>query len=350
MTKFIDVSMLATLLNRVGVERFLRELAQALHEDFVRWPDFEKCARTANHCEVGVVELMPVSDNNEYAFKYVNGHPGNTRYGLPTVMGFGALSSMETGYPLLLSELTLLTGLRTGATSALAAKALCRPDARSMAMIGCGAQSEFQILAFHELLGINEVRVYDIDPEAVAKLQRNLADKPINILAKPSTREAVKGADIVTTATADKRLATILEPDMIAPGMHINAIGGDCPGKTELHRDIVLAAKTFVEYEPQTRVEGEIQQVPADYPVTALWKVLHGSAAGRDTAQQITLFDSVGFAMEDYSALRYLYQLAKRENIGEDIELVPVMDNPKNLYGVAFETSPLNLARKVNLV
>ena len=82
---------------------------------------------------------------------------------------------------------------------------------------------------------------------------------------------------------------------MVGPGVHINAIGGDCPGKTELHRDILLRADTFVEYPPQTWIEGEIQQMDRSYPITELWQVVAGLAPGRRDAQQITLFDSVGF-------------------------------------------------------
>lgn len=93
---------------------------------------------------------------------------------------------------------------------------------------------------------------------------------------------------------------------MVGAGVHINAIGGDCPGKTELHRDILLRAETFVEYPPQTRIEGEIQQMDPDYPVTELWKVINGQVRGRLDDRQITLFDSVGFAIEDFSALRYI--------------------------------------------
>src|SRR3546814_11648694 len=98
---------------------------------------------------------------------------------------------------------------------------------------------------------------------------------------------------------------------MVGAGIHINAIGGDCPGKTELHRDILARARTFVEFEPQTRIEGEIQQMGADYPVTEFWQVLRGDADGRDDASQITLFDSVGFAIEDFSALRYIHEIGR---------------------------------------
>ncbi|TGV62131.1 ornithine cyclodeaminase, partial [Mesorhizobium sp. M00.F.Ca.ET.149.01.1.1] len=119
-------------------------------------------------------------------------------------------------------------------------------------------------------------------------------------------QDAVEGVDIITTVTADKQYATILTDNMVGSGVHINAVGGDCPGKTELHRDILLRSDIFVEFPPQTRIEGEIQQLDADHPVTELWQVMTGQAEGRKAPEQITLFDSVGFATEDFSALRYV--------------------------------------------
>ncbi|MCY1451461.1 Ornithine cyclodeaminase [compost metagenome] len=116
--------------------------------------------------------------------------------------------------------------------------------------------------------------------------------------------------------------------------MHLNAVGGDCPGKTELHRAIVEQAQVIVEYEPQSRIEGEIQQMPADSPVTEFWRVVAGESKGREHAGQVTLFDSVGFALEDYSALRYVLDAAQALGIGKDIGLVPVLEDPKDLYGL----------------
>ena len=335
MTRFLDVPAMSRLVRDVGPARFLRELAQAIGDDYLRWNDFDKSARLACHSPVGVIELMPVADAHRFAFKYVNGHPSNTGRGLPTVMAFGVLAEVDTGYPLLLSELTLTTALRTAATSALVAKKLARPGSKTMALIGNGAQSEFQALAFHTLLGITEIRVFDVDARATDKLVRNLAAFPaLRVIRAATAAEAVRGADIVTTVTADKALATILTPEMIEPGMHINAVGGDCPGKTELHADVLRGARVIVEYEPQTRIEGDIQQLPADFPVTELWRVLSGLAAGRENPQQVTVFDSVGFALEDYSALRYVYALALERGIGEDVALVPPGDDPKNLFGL----------------
>ena len=333
-TRYLSAPTLVRLVQTLGVEACLRGIAEHIREDFCRWPDFDKSARVANHSRDGVIELMPIADDTLYSFKYVNGHPKNTRVGLPTVMAFGVLADVDTGTPLLLSELTLTTALRTAAMSAVAAQALACPDSRVMALIGNGAQAEFQALAFAHLLGIRELRLFDTDPAATDKLVANLRDSGLTLTRCASTAEAVRGADIVTTVTADKTNATILTPEMLAPGMHINAVGGDCPGKTELHADVLRAARVFVEYEPQTRIEGDIQQLPADFPVTELWRVLTGQTPGRRDDAEVTVFDSVGFALEDYAALRFVHAAAERLGLGEALDLIPDLDDPKNLFGL----------------
>ena len=339
-TLYLSAPDVIELVRRRGVESCLRGMADYLHADFLRWGAFDKSARVASHSRDGVIELMPIADGQTYAFKYVNGHPRNTRWGLPTVMAFGVLADVATGAPLLLSELTLTTALRTAAMSALAARALARPGARTMALIGNGAQSEFQALAFHHLLGITTLRLFDTDPAATAKLQANLRGTGLAAVACTSTAEAVRGADIVTTVTADKTNATILTPDLLAPGMHINAVGGDCPGKTELHADVLRQAQVFVEYAPQTRIEGDIQQLPADFAVTELWEVLLGQRSGRRSDAAITVFDSVGFALEDFSALRFLRVAATELGLGQPMALIPELADPKNLFGVLRQSTP----------
>ena len=333
MTIFVDVPTICRLIERVGIAEFIAGVESTMNEDFKQWQGFDKCARVASHSELGVVELMPIAGADKYAFKYVNGHPANTAKGIPTVMAFGALADVDTGYPELLAELTLTTAFRTAATSAMAAKALARTDSTVMGMIGCGAQSEFQAIAFHTLVGINEVRIFDIDADAINKLENHLRNFPsLKVTKVGSAEAAVADADIITTCTADKAWATILTEDMVKPGMHINAIGGDCPGKTELHADVLRKAKIFVEYEPQTRIEGDIQQLPASHPVNDLWRVIAEQEVGRETDEQITVFDSVGFALEDYSALRYVQKLAIQYGEGEEIDLIPKLENPKDLF------------------
>lgn len=331
---FISVENMMDLVLGIGVEHFLNGLAGYIEDDFVKWERFDKVARVAAHSREGVIELMPTSDGQLYSFKYVNGHPKNTRTGRQTVTAFGVLSDVDSGYPLLVSEMTILTALRTAATSAVAAKHLARKDSRTMAIIGNGAQSEFQALAFKSILGIETIRLFDIDPAATERCRRNLAGLGMTITACKSTEDAVEGADIITTVTADKQNATILTDNMIGSGVHINAVGGDCPGKTELHRDILLRSSVFVEFPPQTRVEGEIQQLPEDHPVTELWQVISGDVPGRVSDAQNTLFDSVGFAIEDFSALRFVRDKIQGSMHFETLDLLADPDEPRDLYGM----------------
>ncbi|MDH2292369.1 ornithine cyclodeaminase [Cobetia sp. 10Alg 146] len=335
MTRFVDVPTLSRMVDHIGEIKFFNFLVDYLESDYQRWFEFDKSARVAAHSEIGVIELMPVADSERYTFKYVNGHPGNPTQGLMTVMAFGVLSDVDSGYPVLLSELTLSTAFRTAATSVMVARHMARSDSTVMALIGNGSQSEFQALAFHHLLGIREIRCFDVDSNASEKLAYNLSGLPgLRVILCESAHEATKGADIITTVTADKCNATILTPDMVSPGVHINGVGGDCPGKTEIHVDILQKSRIIVEYAPQSRIEGEIQQMPEDHPVTEFWEVLANKSKGRINDTEITIFDSVGFALEDYSTLRLINDCARELKLGEDILLVPVPDDPKDLYSL----------------
>jgi ornithine cyclodeaminase len=331
---FVSVDHMMKLVLSVGVETFLTELAGFIEDDFRRWENFDKTPRVASHSSEGVIELMPTSDGVVYGFKYVNGHPRNTRDGRQTVTAFGVLADVANGYPVLLSEMTILTALRTAATSAVAARYLAPKGSRTMAIIGNGAQAEFQALAFKALLGVDRLRLYDIDPVASAKCVRNLSGFGCDIHVARSTEEAVEGAQIVTTVTADKQYATILTDNLVGAGIHINAVGGDCPGKTELHPDILRRSDIFVEYPPQTRIEGEIQQLAPDHPVIELWKVIAGQVEGRRNPAQITLFDSVGFATEDFSALRYVRSRLEGTSYFEELDLLADPDEPRDLFGM----------------
>jgi ornithine cyclodeaminase len=337
-TLFVGADDMRRLVQALGLGACIAGVADRIGRDFRRWGDFDKSARVAAHSEVGVIELMPVADGARFAFKYVNGHPGNTALGLPTVMAFGVLADVDTGAPRLLAELTLATAIRTAAMSALAARTLARRGARTMALVGNGAQSEFQALAMRDLVGIRALRLFDVDPAASAKLARNLAGQGLAIEVCRDTASALRGADIVTTVTADKALATIVTPEMVEPGMHFNAVGGDCPGKTELHPGVLSAASVFVEYEPQTRIEGDLQQMPPGFGVTEFWQVLSGHRPGRTAAAQVTVFDSVGFALEDFSALGFLHDAARRLGIGRPVDLVARARDPKDLFGWAAST------------
>ncbi|WP_299947825.1 ornithine cyclodeaminase [uncultured Ruegeria sp.] len=331
---FVSVDNMMRLVHHIGLEQMITQIAAQIEADFKRWESFDKTPRIPAHSPHGVIELMPTSDGEAYGFKYVNGHPKNTSEGLQTVTAFGLLADVYTGYPTLLTEMTMLTALRTAATSALVGKYLAPKSATTMAMIGNGAQSEFQCLAFKAMCGIDTVRLYDTDANATSKCAANLQGKGLTIVACKTPEEAIEGAQIITTCTADKKYATILTDNMVGPGVHINAIGGDCPGKTELHRDILLRSEIFVEYPEQTRIEGEIQALEADHPVTEMWEVMTGQAKGRTDDRQITLFDSVGFAIEDFSALRYIKNAIEDTDFFEALDMLADPDDPRDLFGM----------------
>ena len=334
-TKYIDLPTMAKYLKSVGAETVIKRLVPYLEEDYKRWNDFDKVPRMAHHSPVGVIELMPIGDSKTYSFKYVNGHPENPKHNFLTVMAIGVLAEVCTGFPLLLSELTLTTAVRTAATSVMAAKYLAKPNPKKMALIGNGCQSEFQALGFHHILGVEEIYCYDVDPAATDKLMDNLKDvKGLKLIKCSSTKEACKGVDIITTITADKKNAIIITPDMVEPGMHINAVGGDCPGKTELDSKVLFMGDVYVEFEPQSRIEGEIQHMDDNFKVTEIWNIIKTGKSINRKPDEITIFDSVGFALEDFSILRLMYDIAKDENVGIPQELVPVLKNPKNLYGM----------------
>ena len=337
---FVSVDHMMQLVHHIGAEEMMRGIAEYIEADFRRWESFDKTPRVASHSPVGVIELMPTSDGELYGFKYVNGHPKNTREGLQTVTAFGLLASVETGYPVLLSEMTLLTALRTAATSALVARYLAPKGAHTMAMIGNGAQSEFQTLAMKAICGLKSVRLFDTDPAATAKAARNLSGQGIEVVSCTSPEEAIEGAQILTTCTADKQYATILTDNMVGSGVHINAIGGDCPGKTELAEAILHRSDIFVEYPPQTRIEGEIQQLAPDHPVIEMWQVITGKAPGRTSDRQITLFDSVGFAIEDFSALRYVRDRLQETGLYHALDLLADPDDPRDLFGMLQRAAP----------
>lgn len=333
LVSYVDVSTMASWIANEGVESLVNRMIDTIEDNFRRWPEFDKTARIASHSPEGVIELMPASDGVTYGFKYVNGHPSNPARSFQTVTAFGVLADVHNGYPTFISEMTLLTALRTAATSAMAAKWLARPSCTTMGMIGTGTQAEFQALGFRTALGINKLRIWDVDPQAMAKFVRNMTPLGFEIVVATSGEEAVEGVDVITTCTADKTNAVVLTDAMVEAGVHINAIGGDCPGKTELDEKILERGNVFVEFPEQTRIEGEIQKLAPDFPVTELWEVITGGQPGRTSPEQITVFDSVGFAIEDFAALCFVRDAVKGTDYCTTLELVAEPSDPKDLFG-----------------
>ncbi len=331
--RLITTTDMCQLVRQIGLDEFNARLLKNLEEDFSRWEQFQLSPRHATHYPHGVIELMPSADDELYAFKYVNGHPSNPKQGKLCVVAVGMLADVPTGYPLMMCEMTWLTALRTAATTALGARYLARKESHLLAIIGTGAQSEFQVSALAGVCDIHTVRYYDPDAKAMAKFGHNLKGRFPHLTASKSTEEAVEGASLIVTATAAKCHNRILTREMVSPGAHIHALGGDCPGKTELEPALLDHAKIVVEYQSQSQIEGEIQNRPEAAIHAELWEIITGRRPGRESDEELTIFDSVGFALEDYAALRLVNELAKEMGIGQEISLIPDLDDPKDLFG-----------------
>ena len=334
--KVLSVDDFSKLVETHGLEQFLRDLLDALRRDYGRWDEFDKIPRPGMKAPNGIMELMPICDDKYYTYKYVNCHPMNPLQGKQTVVATGQLATVDTGYPLMISEMTIMTAIRTAANSALAADLMARKDSTTLGMIGTGAQSEFQVHALRLVRDITTVKYYDTDPEAMKKFASNMANTGLKLIACNNAEEAVNSSDIVTVCTARYEHLDILKNDWVKPGVHINAIGGDSPGKTELELSILPRARVVVEYFDQAIHEGEIQRLSEEEARQLVYaemtELVNGSKSGRDGADDITLFDSVGIGLEDYSVLRLTYELANQYDIGSEIELIPPIADPKNLY------------------
>ncbi|MDD5357511.1 MAG: ornithine cyclodeaminase, partial [Candidatus Pacebacteria bacterium] len=258
--KILSVELVSELVKRHGLENFLAGLIKELRYDFRRWHEFNKIPRPAMHVPGGVLELMPICDATYYAFKYVNCHPKNPENGLMTVVATGQLSRIDTGYPLLFSEMTLLTALRTAATTAIATDYMARKNSHTLAIVGTGAQSEFLVRAIALVRDIKEVRYFDIDSSAMDKFERNMEGGKFKMVRCSNARETVRGSDIITTCTACRAHVNVLKNSWIKSGVHINGIGGDSVGKTELEFPILNRCRIVVEYFDQCVAEGEIQR------------------------------------------------------------------------------------------
>jgi ornithine cyclodeaminase len=336
MTKLITCQHVAQMVEFLTLDVFIKELVAQLEADMSNWDKFDKVSRPAFHSYNGVIELMPISNSQYFACKTVNGHPINSKNGKMCVVATGQLNSIHDGYPVMISEMTLLTALRTAATAAIASKYLSSKH-ESITIIGCGSQSEFLIAAHLALFDVEVVYYYDTDPYAMNKFNHNLENTGVILMPLRNASDSIFDSDIIITCIAEKSKVHLFDPRLVKPGTHINAIGGDCPGKTELDPKLLNRSKVVVEYTPQTLIEGEIQNYVGpveDVVIAELWEVISGKKTVRTSEEDITLFDAVGFAIEDYTILNYIHHLSDRLGVYDKVEMIPEsITNPKNLFG-----------------
>jgi len=258
--------------------------------------------------------------------KWVNVHPNNKTKGLPTVMGTIILSDPRTGYPLAIMDGTYATSLRTAAAGAVAAKYCANKDSHRVGLIGCGAQARTQLMALRLLFKINEVKVWGNKPSHSKKFVSQMKTKNEKMTTHQTVKECVGNCDIIVTTTPSRR--PLVKFKWLKPGVHINAIGADAPGKQELDPDILKNAKVIIDHWEQAAHSGEIN-VPLRKKLISkrdiyadIGEIVIGKKRGRVKKNELTVFDSTGLAIQDVAIATLIYRTAIRRKKGRRVKII----------------------------
>ncbi len=282
----------------------------------------------------GLLALMPAYLTGQEALgaKAVSFYPGNAGRGLPTHMAVVLLWDSATGELLAIMDGRLITEARTAAVSAAATRVLARPEASILALLGSGVQARSHLEALRLVRPIREVRVWSRTPahaEALAGVAlRQAQDERTaeQVSAVPTAEEAVRGADLICTVTSATE--PVLRGEWVSAGAHINAVGAPRPTWREVDTAAVRNARCFVDSRAGAMTEsGDLLLPMQEGAITEahiageIGEVFAGSVPGRTDANEITLFKSLGMAVEDVITARYLYDRARRDGLGQEIRL-----------------------------
>jgi alanine dehydrogenase len=255
--------------------------------------------------------------------KWVNVHPGNPAKGLLTVMAKILLNDPDTGLEFADLDGTHITDYRTGAAGGVAAKYLARSDATRLGVVGAGAQARTQVAAVIKVRSIQDVVVFNRHPEHSQAFAAWVAESfGIKARATSAIAEAVTGRDIVVTTTPSR--TPVVQRQWLSPGTHINAIGADAAGKQELDPTILTAARVVVDDWAQASHSGEINvplargDLKPEQVYGTLGEIVAGKKPGRETPEEITVFDSTGLIIQDLALGLAVYQRARERGLGED--------------------------------
>lgn len=290
----------------------------------------------------GLVEWMPVhKKGEEVIIKVVGYHPQNPeRFNLPTILSSISSYDTSTGHLNGLADGVLLTALRTGAASALASKYLAHSNSSILGLIGCGAQAVTQIHALSRVFELKTVMLYDIDEKAMYSLKDRVSMLDLNIeFVFSDINEIIEASDIVCTESSiEVGTGPLFYYTTSKPHLHINAIGSDFPGKTELPLNLLQKSFVCPDFVEQAKIEGECQQL-VDHEIGDDWvAVLKSSEAYAHVKNELSVFDSTGWALEDQVVMDLFLELAKEFEIGLKVEIESVSEDAKNPYHFLLNT------------
>lgn len=269
--------------------------------------------------------LMPAyrgGANAAYALKEVCVFPDNPSRGLDAHQGSVLLHSAETGELLSVMSGSAVTAIRTAAVSGVATKLLARDDARVLAVIGAGVQARTHLEAMAIVGSFEQARVASRSGRSAARLVEELSGRyPFELVAAQDNERAVRDADVVVTVTSSRE--PVLRREWIRPGAHVNAVGSSMPTAREIDTATMLAATLFVDRRESTLAEsGDYLFASREGPIgpehirAELGELLVGEEHGRSFPEELTLFESLGLAVEDLAAAQFLYRVATEKGVG----------------------------------
>lgn len=277
----------------------------------------------------GVMGLMPsyiAGDDAAYGLKTVCVFPGNPAKGKDAHQGAVLLFSAETGELLALMNASAITAIRTAAVSGVATDLLAVPDASDLAIIGAGVQARTHLLAMAEVRPIKRCRVVSRNPQHARRFVDQMSERvPFTIETVETVEKALDGADLIATVTNAKE--PVVRREWISPGTHLNVVGSSTPTAREVDTATIAASSLFVDRRESTLNEAGDYLFAAregaigpDHIRAELGEVLTGAQPGRTSREEITLFKSLGLAVEDLAAANYLYRKAKESSAGTWVE------------------------------
>jgi alanine dehydrogenase len=276
----------------------------------------------------GATLFMPayLAADDQMAVKIVSVFDGNPKKGLPLIHALVVVVDAETGIPSAVMDGTYLTALRTGAASGAATDLLARHDARVAAIFGAGTQGRTQLEAVCAVRPIQEAWVYDVSPEQARAYAAEMSKRlslPVKVASTPAA--AVTPADVICTATTAS--APVFDDADVQPGTHINAVGAYTPQMQEIPAETVLRAKVVIDHRQASMAEAGDLLIPMrqglldeDHIYAELGQIAANTKPGRSTPEEITLFKSVGVAVQDVAAAGAVLEAARRLNLGTSVE------------------------------
>ena len=325
--KLITAGDIHDLSQRVGLRPLLGRLTDTLQEDFRRCRLLPGPAPCVLPAAKGEIALTSWTDGTYYGFKYEAHRPDNVHRGRPNRSSLGCLGLVETGEILLLSEMTLLTALRTAATAALGGRLLARPESQTLALLGTGAQSEFLVLALLNELPLEVVRYFDPDMHAMMKFARNLEDAVHCLEPCGDSAEVLKNVDVVVAATSSPRKLSLLDAAAVPAGAHIHVLADGRLESAGVAPELLRRSRLILD--GRQGIESKTDDLQA---------LLQNSASGRRAQDEITLLVSTGIGLQDFSAQRALWAMSEDLDLGTPLNLMAEPDDPKDLY--QFLTAP----------